>query len=283
MTAVAIVTCAELPELDPDEAALLAPLRELGLTVTPQVWTDESVDWDKFDLTVLRCAWDYAEQRDRFITWAKGVPRLHNGADLIEWNTDKRYLADLAAAAVPVVPTTWLPPSGEVSLPTRGEWVLKPSIGAGSRNAGRYQMETQAVEAADHVAALHRSGLTVMAQPYMSDVDVNGERALVYIDGEFSHAIRKGAMLEGPYRGLDELYKAETITPLTVDDADRELAETALAAVPTDRTLLYARVDLVESQVGTVVLEVEVAEPSLFFGHDPESAARLARAIARRV
>jgi len=283
MPAVAIVTCAELPELDPDEAALLAPLRELGLTATPEVWTDSAVDWEKFDLTVLRCPWDYAEQRDRFITWAKSVPRLHNSAALVEWNTDKRYLADLAAAGVPVVPTTWLPPGGEVSLPARGEWVLKPSVGAGSRNAGRYQMATQATEAAEHVARLHRSDITVMAQPYMSDVDVNGERALVYIDGRFSHAIRKGAMLDGPYRGLDDLYKAENITPLTVGDADRELAEAALAAVPTDQPLLYARVDLVESEVGSVVLEVEVAEPSLFFGHDPEAAARLAKAIARRI
>ena len=285
MPTVALVTCVALPELDPDEARLLTPLRDRGIVATPAIWNDQTVVWDAFDLTVIRCPWDYSEQRDHFLDWAHRVPRLCNSAELVEWNTDKRYLADLAAEGVPVVPTTWIPPGTDVGLPTHGEWVLKPSIGAGSRGAGRYRMDdtAQAQEAFDHLARLHRSGATAMAQPYIAGVDVSGERALIYIDGRYSHTITKGPMLTGPYHGLDELYKAETISDGRSSAADRELAKAALTAIPTDETPLYARIDLVDSPNGTVVLELEVAEPSLFFGWHPPAAANMAEAIARRL
>lgn len=285
MLNVAIVTCAELPELDADEAALVAPLRELGITAIPAVWDDRTVNWDAFDLTVIRCPWDYSERRQQFLDWSRLVPRLHNPAHLVEWNTDKRYLADLAAAGVPVVPTTWIAPGSDIELPTNGQWVLKPSVGAGSRGVGRYRMDSpgEAEQAVEHLRRLHRGGATVMAQPYLTDVDTRGERALIYIDGVYSHSIRKAAMLTGPYRGLDSLYKAETIEPAESSPADRELAETALAAAPADQMPLYARVDLVDSGSDTLLLELELTEPSLFFEPCPPAAVRMARAIAGRI
>jgi glutathione synthase/RimK-type ligase-like ATP-grasp enzyme len=286
MPTLAVVTCDALPNLDPDEARLLAPLRERGVTATPVVWSDPAVDWRDFDLAVVRCPWDYPERRDKFLEWAHRVPRLLNPAPVLEWNTDKHYLSDLAAAGVPVVPTTWLPPGGRVELPVQGEWVLKPAIGAGSRSAGRYVMDdqVQAAQAADHLHRLHRGGATVMAQPYLPDVDVNGEKALILLDGRYSHTVRKGAMLSGPYEGIDDLYKRERISADTATAEEIALAEQALAAVPNDgEPLLYARVDLVRSSVGTVVLEVEVAEPSLFFGWDPVAAPLLADAIVARL
>ena len=102
----ALVTCATLPDLDPDDRLLLEPLHGLGVEVTAAIWDDPTVDWAGFDLAVIRSTWDYPARRDVFLDWTRRVPRLANPADVIVWNTDKRYLADLAAAGIPIVPTT---------------------------------------------------------------------------------------------------------------------------------------------------------------------------------
>src|SRR5690606_16789026 len=120
MSTVAIVTCAELPELDGDESLLLEPLRGRGIEPVPVVWNDRTVDWNRFDASVVRCTWDYTADRARFLSWARSVPRLYNRAELLEWNTDKRYLGVLAGRGVPVAPTTWLPPATNVELPDAG-------------------------------------------------------------------------------------------------------------------------------------------------------------------
>src|SRR5207253_10320166 len=91
---VALVTCTELADLDPDDRLLLDPLVELGISAEPAIWDDPAVDWDSFDLAVLRSTWDYALRRDEFVAWAAGVPRLANHAEVVAWNTDKRYLAE---------------------------------------------------------------------------------------------------------------------------------------------------------------------------------------------
>ena len=285
MTSVALVTCAALPGLDPDEARVIAPLTARGVTATPVVWDDDTVDWNDYDLAVLRCAWDYSDRRRDFLAWADRVPRLHNPGALIAWNTDKRYLGDLAASGVPVVPTTWLPPGIDLDLPDTGTWVLKPTVAAGSRDAGRYDLAdpTHRELAEQHVARLHTAGATVMLQPYLDDVDANGERALIFIDGQHSHTIRKGAMLDGPYTGLDGLYKEERITPATATDAELAAARAVLAAIPDPNPPLYARVDLIDHRGEPVLLELELAEPSLFLGHHPGAADTLAAAIVARL
>ena len=108
---IALVTCATLPELDPDDRLLIEPLRAAGVAAVPAVWDDATVDWAGFDLVVIRNTWDYPARRTEFLNWARLVPKLRNPADVIAWNTDKRYLAQLAVAGVPIVPTTWLDPA----------------------------------------------------------------------------------------------------------------------------------------------------------------------------
>lgn len=282
MTLVALVTCAELPDLDPDDRLLIEPLAALGVTVEAAVWDDPAVDWTAHDLAVLRSPWDYARQRDAFVAWAHTVPRLANPAPVVEWNTDKRYLAELAAAGVPVVPTTVGTPGEGVALADHGEWVIKPTVSAGSRDTGRYDLgePDQVRLARRHVDRLLAAGRAVMVQPYLAAVDVAGETALLYLDGRFSHAIRKGALLTGPDQGDVRLYRPETITAREASAAEREVADQVLAAVPWSG-LAYARVDLIPGPDGApVLLELELTEPSLFLGHSDGAPARAARAIA---
>ena len=287
--AVALATCAELPDLDPDDRLLLAPLAEIGIEATPAVWDDPTVDWAAFDLVVLRNTWDYPLRRDEFVAWARSVPRLANPADVIAWNTDKRYLRELASAGVPVVPTTWVEPGDVWSPPAEGEWVVKPAVSIGSRDTGRYALPAQRDLAAAHVARLQAAGRLAMVQPYIGSVDSYGETALLYLGGAYSHAIRKGPMLSGPdpaVQGTDSggLYVEEEITARTPTDAETAVAEATLRALPFDASgLLYARVDLLATPDGPIVIEVELTEPSLFVGTAPGAPDRFAAAVAARL
>jgi hypothetical protein len=277
------VTCAELPELDPDDRLVIEPLAAAGVRVDAAVWSDPAVEWAGYDLAVLRSTWDYPDRREEFVAWAASVPHLANPADVVAWNTDKRYLAELAAAGVPVVTTTWLAPGEPWDVPRTGEWVLKPTVGAGSIDTGRYDVadpEHRAL-AAGHLARLHRAGRSAMIQPYLSAVDSYGETSVLFVGGEYSHAIRKGPMLEGPAVAVDGLYKPEAIAPRDPSPDEHDVAEKALAAVPGGAgRLTYARVDVIPGPDGVPLLvELELTEPSLFLAHGTGAVQRFADAI----
>ncbi|MET8261978.1 hypothetical protein [Micromonospora sp. NPDC005205] len=285
---VALVTCSDLADLDPDDRLVLAPLAARGVAVQAAVWDDPDVDWSSFDLVVLRSPWDYALRRDEFVSWASTVPTLVNPADVVRWNTDKRYLAELSAAGVPTVPTAWIMPGESWQPPAEtGEYVLKPAVSAGSQDTGRYDLADPEHRdlAAAHVRRLSEAGRVTMVQPYLRAVDTEGETALLFLAGPeglaFSHAIRKGPMLSGPDLGPDGLYKAEEITARTARPEQLAVAEQTLATVPGGtRQLLYARVDLIPGADGEPVLvELELTEPSLFIGYADGAPERLATAI----
>jgi glutathione synthase/RimK-type ligase-like ATP-grasp enzyme len=281
---VALVTCAELRDLEPDDRLLLAPLADRRLRPDIVVWDDPAVDWAGYDLVVLRNPWDYVDRRDAFVAWAATVPRLVNPADVVAWNTDKRYLAELAAAGLPVVPTTFVAPGDTWAEPGAGEFVIKPLVGAGSRDSGRYDLgrPDERRLAAAHVDRLRAAGRTVMVQPYLAAVDTYGETALVFVGGAYSHAVRKGPMLTGPDSGDAGLYRPEHIIPRTPTAAEHDVARRVLAAVPGGAARLpYARVDLIPGPDGAPLLvELEVTEPSLFLGTADGAPERFADAVA---
>ena len=275
MTArIAIVSTRDMPVLDADEALLLPLLPEAEMAY----WDDEDADWAGYDLVVLRSTWNYTEHLDEFLAWAtrvSQVARLVNPVEIIEWNTDKRYLADLAARGIPVVPTEFVAPGDDVTPDAvSGHVVVKPSVGAGSRGAKLFNNDS--AEAMAHVRALHADGATAMIQPYLDGVDEHGETALIFVGGEFSHAARKAAILSGDMSWSTGLYADENVTPATASPAELELAHRILADLP---GLAYARVDLLPTANGPVVLELELTEPSLFLALDPGAPARAAAAF----
>jgi glutathione synthase/RimK-type ligase-like ATP-grasp enzyme len=282
---VALVTCAERPDLEDDDRLVIAPLAARGVYAEPVMWDDPRVDWAGYDLAVLRSTWDYADRRDAFVAWARGVPRLANRAEVVAWNTDKRYLAELADAGLPVVPTRWLAPgAGTWAPPLDGQVVVKPVVSVGSKDTGRYDLADRAQRrlATEHVERLHRAGRLVMVQPYLDAVDTAGETALMFLGGRYSHAVRKGPMLDGPDPGDVGLYKPEQIAPRAAGPDEVAVAERVLAAVPGE--LLYARVDLIPGPDGApLVVELELTEPSLYLGYAPGAVDRFAAAIHRSV
>ena len=279
---IALVTSAPARHLDDDLAPAVAALRARGAVVATPDWDDPTVDWTSFDLAVVRSVWDYAPRRDEFLAWADRVgalTRLDNPPAVLRWNTDKRYLDDLARSGVPVTPTKFIAPGEPIVLPDAGEFVVKPTVSAGSLDTDRYSPDDH-VAAAAHVARLQADGRTAMVQPYQSAVDEHGETGLVFMAGEFSHAFRKGPILVPGVEMVEGLYAEEDISPRVPSADELDVARKTLAATPAAVTLLYARVDLVPGGDGLpLVLELELAEPSLFLDTDPDAADRFAGAL----
>jgi hypothetical protein len=291
VTRVALVTCAELPEADRDTRLVIDPLAQHGVHATAVVWDDPAVDWAAFDLAVVRSCWDYAGRRGEFLAWARRVPRLANPSAVLAWNTDKRYLIELAAGDIPVVPTTWVqpaelwrPPEPE---PYHGSWVVKPAVSLAGLDAGRYDLSDPEHRrlARRHVNRLQAAGRLVMVQPYVEGIDTDGETSLVFINGRFSHAMRKGPVLDGPDRRIDRRFAPDgglQLQPRQPTSAQLRVAQRALDAVPGGRDrLLYARVDLVPNGDGDpLVMEIELTEPQLYLARVLGAAELFASAIA---
>ncbi len=276
----ALATCAELPGGDEDAEAIVAALARIGIDAASVVW-DEPRDWGAFDLVVPRSTWDYAERLDAFLAWAERVPRLVNPLPVVRWSADKqRYLADLAEAGVPVVPTRFLDPGAAVELPA-APFVVKPAVSAGGRSSARFAPGEEA-QARALVDAIHASGRAAMVQPYLESAARAGETAVIVLGGALSHAVSRRARLPGAGGPETGFYLPETIEGLLVPRPDeRAVAERALACVPGAALPLYGRVDLVRDDEGkTRVLELELVEPSLYLGYAPGAVERLAAAIA---
>ena len=266
---VALAGCTEID--DPDEPALVAALGRTGVTAEGHPW-DAPVDWSSFDLVVVRSTWDYIARRQEFLAWADAVPRLANPASVLRWNTDKRYLARLGAAGIPVVPTTYVT---DGFAPPEGQYVVKPTVSAAAMDTARYGPADEAAARA-HVQRLLDAGREVMVQPYIASVETTQETSLLFMGGEFSHGAHKGRVLTG----TGALSPTEwDLGPREPSAEERELAERVLAAV--DEPLLYARVDLLAGDDGPLLLELELTEPFLFLDFAEGAADRFAAAIAR--
>ena len=293
MTRIALVTAAPARDLDEDLPPLVAALSAAGVEPSVIDWDDRAMNWSRVDLAVLRSTWDYTQRLEPFLRWigeVSAATTLLNPADIVRWNTDKHYLAHLAKAGVPTVPSVFVEPGSNPSEALKhfrrdhpGEFVVKPSIGAGSRDAQRYAAAEDGVSATRHMMRLLDASRSVLLQPYLGRVDDYGETALIFFDGAFSHAIRKGPLLrtgEGPTRAL---FAAEHITAREPSADEIAIAQRTLAAIPFPGPLLYARVDLIHDDEGRpCVLELELSEPSLFFAHADGSAERFAAAILKR-
>ncbi|MFE9993716.1 ATP-grasp domain-containing protein [Streptomyces avermitilis] len=259
---------------DRDLPVLVEALRAAGADAASRYWDDPDADWGSYDLVVIRSTWDYSWRAAEFVAWAERcgqLTRLANPAAVVRWNTDKRYLGELAGAGVPVVPTRYLAPGDPLGLPDDHEYVVKPTSGAGARLAARYtpgERET----AVRQLARMHEQGLTAMVQPYLTHIDTTGERALQFFGGRFLHAGRKGAVLApGTPYDADKIPHPR-LRPWQPTPDELAVAESALAAVPEAPELLYARVDLVDDEKGRpVVMELELVEPNLFLWLHPNS------------
>lgn len=277
---IGLVSCRELPEEDRDEALLIAALRERGASVRVVDWDDESVAWGELELAVLRSTWNYHLHHDAFLAWLDRASRatlLLNPPELVRWNSHKRYLIELAARGFPVTPTALVTRGSTRSLGELleergwGEVVIKPAVSGGSFETHR--ASSAGLEGGERVLRRLLAERDVLVQPYLSSVDGYGERSMIIIDGELTHAIRKSPRFSAQH---------ESVSAALAPAADeRELALSIWTGLPPGT--LYGRVDLARDERGRpLVMELEVVEPSLFLAEHPAALERFAASIITR-
>jgi glutathione synthase/RimK-type ligase-like ATP-grasp enzyme len=282
---VVFATSADFPDLIVDDQAVLIECERRGVRASAAVW-DSTFHWADASLCVMRSVWDYDRRPAEFASWlrrASRLTRLANPRDIIEWNMHKRYLIDLKGRGVPVIPTILVPQDSIVDLDALiaamgwADAVIKPAIGATSRGAIlRSRIEGKKSDA--RVREILRAG-DALVQEFQGSVIVDGELSCIFIDGAFSHAVRKRPRPD-EWRVQSDF--GGSVEPETPREIELVVAERAINAV--ESNLLFARVDMLGGSEGQpLVVELELIEPELFFASSPPASGRFVKAIQRRL
>ncbi len=279
---VALATCRKQPVLTASDELLAAELRARGVAMMTAPW-DELIPTELENVMIcLRATWDYHTRSDEFRAWITAL-RDHNvtvinPADTVLWNMDKGYLGWLEARGIPVPETRWIAPGSVIDLRALlqvtgwSEAVLKPRVSATAY--GTHLVTVDTVLDPEEERALTVNG--ALLQAFVSEIQTMGEMSLMFIDGSFSHAVSKRPSA-GDFRVQHEF--GGTVTASEATPALREFGACVLDAIPCPWT--YARVDLVETSRGPLLMELELIEPDLFFTLSGGGAARLADALTR--
>lgn len=267
----------------PHESEVLADLRARGIDVRPTVWNRDPVPQPGSDERVIvRTPWDYLEDFDGFTEWLGALPatRVENPVAVLRWNSEKRYMRELAAAGVRIVPTVWMDARSDAEVAATlaaafadRERIVKPVMSASAKDTFRLAP-----------GGLPPAGVFVnraaMVQPFLPEIETDGERSLVYFSGRFSHAIRK-VPKTGDFRVQES--HGGIMREFSASGAERAFGDATVAAVrarfPNLSAPLYARVDYVVTAGEPHLMELELLEPDLYFHHAPGSAARFVEAL----
>jgi len=283
---IALATQAALPDLCADDRLLIPALAAHGVHASAAVWSDPSVDWTTFDAVVIRSCWDYHLRHDEFLAWVAQLKRagvaLWNPPVVIRWNAEKGYLRELGGQGVRIVPTRWIECGSATSLHDvlrDAGWnaaVVKPAISASAHETWRTSRDAAARDEARFRALVERG--RVLVQPFMETVVATGEWSLVFIGGEFSHAMLKRAR-RGDFR-----VQSEHGGSASRGDPGVHVVEQARRALHAGASSsLYARVDGCVVDGEFVLMELELIEPLLYLAEHPDAPARLASALVDRM
>ena len=291
---VALITYSGVPAITTDDRLLRDALVARGVEVEARPW-DASADWSSYHRIVLRSCWNFHHRPTEFRGWVNDVKARHdgslmNGPALVQWSVDKRYLKDLNDRGVSIVPTIWVSAAEGTAVPEldaliaaqgwSGGAVVKPAISATAHQTWRVGPDEAATHQARFESLLASSPGGAMVQPFLPEIE-EGEWSLVFLGGEFSHAVRKRPAagdfrVQHDFGGTIERLEPDAVL---VDDARAVLGAAAAATDTAVEDILYARVDGVARGGKLLLMELELIEPVLFFAQAPGAAARMADLI----
>jgi hypothetical protein len=278
-----LITGQDMPSPDSESSFIVEALAKLGVDSEIVAWRERR-DWSAAQLVVLRTPWDHADHVPCFLAWVThvaNVSHLRNGANVVRWNLDKRYLLDLARHGIPIVPTEAPPPADNADpkqylhdfawrYRTR-EIIIKPTVGINANGAVRAMPHDPAL--AQHLSTLLQTG-GALVQPFVPAILSTGEVSLIFLGSRFSHAVRK-LPRDGDFRVQDNY--GGSVQPYAPSVKEIETARAALSVVPAPTT--YARIDMVDLQGMPAVMELELIEPELYLRFFPPAFETFARQL----
>ena len=282
MKHVAFATCRQLPSIKSDEQPVATLLWQQGVEVESVFWDNRNIRWDDFDTVVIRTCWDYHLRPAEFLSWIKETSQkgvqFWNPPQVLEWNSNKHYLKELATRGVQTIPTEWIGRGSSVKLDqilAGNRWsdaVVKPTVSASAYQTWRTCLETARCDQTRLEQMVTQSD--VMVQPFMPEISTKGEWSLIFFQGQFSHAVVKKPQ-SGDFRVQPD-YGGTSLE----EKPSNSLIEQAKKIVDkVDAQLLYARVDGIEIDGTFFLMELELLEPNLFLGVQNQADQRFAQAI----
>jgi len=269
---IAFATCSSCPDLAKDDRSLAAALVAAGHRVEAAPWDDITIDWGRYDTVIIRSTWNYHMHPEAFLSWLRRLEsyplQVANPVDILEWNMDKEYLADLRQLDVPLPPTLFLETDSSPCLDSIFQdtgWqkaVIKPCISATAYNTWVTTPKTAAADTPE-LRQLINTG-KYMIQEFMEEVETDGEYSLIFFGQQYSHAVKK-TVKKGDFRVQEQfggLSRPTRPGPSIIRQATAIL-DTAVPFTSSPR-LLYARVDGVIHKGIFTLMELELVEPSLF-------------------
>ena len=284
------------PPFTPDDQLLVDELRRRGHRVSAIVWgADTSQLTDRFDRIIVRSPWDYMdsdELRRGFLRWLENLSAtglcVENELPVMLWLMDKRYLLDFAAVGVPIVPTQLIPAGGSFALEAfverHGAAVIKPAVSAAGAGL-EFLPDCQTARSFQHEFTGRCQRGAQLVQPFLPEIQTNGEWSLVYFGGDYSHGVHK---LPGRGQIMVHAERGGSLRFADPPAVVRQMGNRAAAAVPQafakrgDRSCrmpLYLRIDIIETAGGGLLSDCEGVEPELFFRARLGSATRFAELV----
>jgi hypothetical protein len=292
MTHVAILRCEKLPsfitwdvpnldELFEEYNLLIKGFEAQGFQASPVVWSDPNIDWNQFDIALIRSTWDYLDAAEHFLNVLSKIEssscKLFNPLSVVRWNMDKHYLLDLEQQEVQIIPTFM---ASHVELDTlhklfiENQWqtvILKPAIGLAGSNT--YRISLNELENLLTKIRADQPHSEFLIQPFIENIITEGEWSFIYFNQQLSHVLLK--------KPAPSDYRVQGIYGGTIQSAEPQThdllqATSVLDRLPSD--ILYARLDFVRVNGELSVMEVELIEPIFSFNLVPESIMRLVNA-----
>lgn len=258
--------------------ALRGPFSDQAMTVVDVDWADPTQDWAEYAAVIVGTTWDYWDHHAHFLQTLKKIEkttRLFNSAALVQWNSHKGYLRELEQKGARLIPTLWIDEVNEKRATDAfaqlgsDDLVFKRQVGAGAD--GQYRLSPD--------SPLPNMPHAMMVQPFLPQIQEEGEYSFVFIDGLFCHALLKTAK-SGDYR-IQSTYGGQE-TPVIPHRSDLAAAAAVLRTL--DETPLYARVDMLRGDDGALLLmELELIEPYLYPLEGPDLGPMMATAVNRHL
>jgi len=283
----AFLTIEDLDDFECYDQLLVEPLRKNGWEVHEVPWRRKNTDWDRFDIVIIRSPWDYYHDPEKFLDVLENIDhssaRLENSLEMVRWNIDKRYLRDIQAKGIPIVPTHWRPKWGEQNITSffklfdAEEIIIKPVISAGADCTFRLQKYPPKATLKEIRSIFAEQPF--MVQPMMQNIIEEGEFSLFYFSGTYSHTVLKTPK-QGDFRVQEE--HGGQLRLIKPEKKLKNLGKQTMQML--HETPLYARIDFVRtSDNHFALMELELIEPSLYFNMDPESPERFVKALEQHI